>query len=120
MISPGMLGDAGATVHTVNANPSGTFSRPSEPLEEHLTYIPSLIRKTGSRCAVVHDGDAALRRQVVRVESRSSMRGAWRFARPQAVGERRAAAVEGAYALAMALYACEQDAGVEAPWVGAW
>lgn len=58
MISPGMLGDAGATVYAVNANPSGTFSRPSEPLEEHLTYIPSLIRKTGSRCAVVHDGDA--------------------------------------------------------------
>lgn len=69
---------------------------------------------------IAHAGDADLRRQVVRVESRASLRGSWRFARPKAVGERRAAAVEGAYALAMALYACEQDAGSASVWAGAW
>jgi phosphoglucosamine mutase len=47
-------------VHTVgiNANPQGHFARPSEPLEEHLSYLPTLIRKTGSDGAIVHDGDA--------------------------------------------------------------
>lgn len=58
VLTPLLLGDAGVKVTAVHANPSGIFSRPSEPLEEHLPYIPSLIRKTGSRCAVVHDGDA--------------------------------------------------------------
>jgi phosphoglucosamine mutase len=58
VLTPHLLGDAGVRVTAIHANPSGFFSRPSEPLKEHLPYIPSLIRKTGSRCAVVHDGDA--------------------------------------------------------------
>ena len=58
VLTPRLLSKAGVKVTAVHANPSGKFSRPSEPLEEHLSYIPSLIKKTGSRCAVVHDGDA--------------------------------------------------------------
>ncbi len=57
-ITPTMLSDAGAHVIALNAEPSGMFNRPSEPLEKHLPYIPSLIKKTGSRCALIHDGDA--------------------------------------------------------------
>ncbi|HWQ66248.1 MAG TPA: phosphopentomutase/phosphoglucosamine mutase [Methanospirillum sp.] len=58
VMSPVLLRDAGARVLVLNANPSGVFSRPSEPLEEHLPHIPSLIRKAGATCAVTHDGDA--------------------------------------------------------------
>jgi phosphoglucosamine mutase len=58
VLTPQLLGDAGARVTAVHANPSGRFTRPSEPLEEHLSYIPSLMKKTNARCAVVHDGDA--------------------------------------------------------------
>jgi hypothetical protein len=64
--------------------------------------------------------DAALRRQVLRVESRASQRGAWRFARPKQVGERKAAVVEAAYALAMANYAFEQGAQVAVPSIEVW
>jgi len=58
VLSPLLLSEAGAKVTAVHANPSGWFSRPSEPLAEHLPYLPSLMRKTGARCAVIHDGDA--------------------------------------------------------------
>ena len=57
-LTPQLLSDAGASVLSINANPAGRFSRPSEPLQENLPYIPSLIRKTHAKCAVVHDGDA--------------------------------------------------------------
>lgn len=56
--TPHLLSDAGALVTAVNANPSGIFSRPSEPLAEHLPYLPSLMKKINARCAVIHDGDA--------------------------------------------------------------
>ena len=58
VLTPHLLSDAGASVTTVNANPAGIFSRPSEPLPEHLPYLPALMKKTNARCAVVHDGDA--------------------------------------------------------------
>jgi len=58
VITPGLLSMMGTKTYAVNANISGTFSRPSEPLPEHLPYIPSLIARTGSECAVIHDGDA--------------------------------------------------------------
>jgi phosphoglucosamine mutase len=58
VLTPALLSEAGVKVTAVHANPSGTFSRPSEPLEEHFPYIPSLIRKNSARCAIVHDGDA--------------------------------------------------------------
>lgn len=56
--SPEILAGLGIRVHALNCNPSGKFSRPSEPLRENLPYIPSLIRKLGAAGAVVHDGDA--------------------------------------------------------------
>lgn len=58
VITPHLLSGMGAKPIAVNANVSGTFVRPSEPLPEHLTYIPSLVKKTGAECAVIHDGDA--------------------------------------------------------------
>ncbi|PKL64381.1 MAG: phosphoglucomutase [Methanomicrobiales archaeon HGW-Methanomicrobiales-3] len=57
-LSPSLLADAGVRVIPVNANPSGHFARPSEPLKENLGYLSEMIRKTGADCAVVHDGDA--------------------------------------------------------------
>lgn len=58
VVTPHLLSRMGAKTIAVNANVSGTFSRPSEPLPEHLPYIPSLIQKSGSECAIIHDGDA--------------------------------------------------------------
>jgi phosphoglucosamine mutase len=58
MVTPSLLSQAGMRAVQLNCNPSGHFSRPSEPLEENLPYIGEIVRKTGSRCAVVHDGDA--------------------------------------------------------------
>lgn len=58
VVTPRMLSQMGAQTCAVNANVAGIFSRPSEPLPEHLPYIPSLIKKSGSVCAVIHDGDA--------------------------------------------------------------
>lgn len=58
VITPHLLSRMGAKPIAINANVSGVFARPSEPLPEHLTYIPKLVRKTESACAVVHDGDA--------------------------------------------------------------
>lgn len=58
LASPEVLDQMGAVTCCINANPSGRFARPSEPLEKHLSYLPGIIRKTGSCGAVVHDGDA--------------------------------------------------------------
>ncbi|MBN1167379.1 MAG: phosphopentomutase/phosphoglucosamine mutase [Methanospirillaceae archaeon] len=58
VMTPPMLSEAGVRVLSINAEPSGFFNRPSEPLEKNLSYIPALIRKTGYACALVHDGDA--------------------------------------------------------------
>ena len=58
MLTPFLLAGAGLSAVTLNCNPSGHFSRPSEPLEENLPYLGEMVRKTGARCAVVHDGDA--------------------------------------------------------------
>ncbi len=57
-MTPYLLGTAGVRTISLNANPSGIFTRPSEPLPENLTYLPDMIRKTGVSCAIVHDGDA--------------------------------------------------------------
>ncbi|NLV27527.1 MAG: phosphopentomutase/phosphoglucosamine mutase [Methanomicrobiales archaeon] len=58
VITPHLLTRMGAKTIAVNANISGHFARPSEPLPEHLLYIPPLIKKSEATCAVVHDGDA--------------------------------------------------------------
>jgi len=57
-LSPSLLTDAGVKAVCLNCNPSGHFTRPSEPLEEHLGYVGEMVRKTNARCGVVHDGDA--------------------------------------------------------------
>lgn len=58
MLTPQLLPLLGIRPVCINCNPSGHFSRPSEPLEKNLPYIGEMVRATGSRCAVVHDGDA--------------------------------------------------------------
>jgi len=58
MLTPQFLPLLGIRPVCINCNPSGHFSRPSEPLEKNLPYIGEMVRATGSRCAVVHDGDA--------------------------------------------------------------
>ncbi len=58
VLSPDLLSEGGAKPVCINCNPSGHFARPSEPLKEHLGYVGEMVKKTGSECAVVHDGDA--------------------------------------------------------------
>jgi len=57
-LTPDLLPSLGIRPVCLNCNPSGHFSRPSEPLEKNLPYIGNMVRETGSQCAVVHDGDA--------------------------------------------------------------
>jgi phosphoglucosamine mutase len=57
-ISPALLSEAGAKVHSMNSQPAPQFARPSEPLEANLSYIPRMIQKTGVKAALIHDGDA--------------------------------------------------------------
>jgi len=58
VLTPHLLAAAGVKTHCINCNPSGHFARPSEPLKENLGYVGEMVKKTGSACAVVHDGDA--------------------------------------------------------------
>lgn len=58
VITPTLLREMGVITNALNADTSGVFSRQSEPLPENMSYIPSIIKKTGSSGAVVHDGDA--------------------------------------------------------------
>ncbi|HDS62781.1 MAG TPA: phosphopentomutase/phosphoglucosamine mutase [Methanofollis liminatans] len=57
-ITPALLADAGVQALCLNANPSGRFVRPSEPLEKNLPYMPAMVQKRGAACGIVHDGDA--------------------------------------------------------------
>ncbi|MDD1718396.1 MAG: phosphopentomutase/phosphoglucosamine mutase [Methanoregulaceae archaeon] len=57
-VTPTLLSALAVHVLPVNCNPAGRFTRPSEPLEEHLGHVPGMVRETGSKGAVVHDGDA--------------------------------------------------------------
>jgi len=58
MITPKLLKSAGVLTCCINCNVNGRFPRPSEPLEKNLPYIRSMILKTDSDGAVIHDGDA--------------------------------------------------------------
>jgi phosphoglucosamine mutase len=58
LLTPSLLTEAGVKTTCVNCNPSGYFARPSEPLKEHVSYLSTMVKKTGAGCAVVHDGDA--------------------------------------------------------------
>jgi phosphoglucosamine mutase len=58
LLTPSLLTDAGIKTTCINCNPSGYFSRPSEPLPEHVSYIGDMVKKTKAGCAIIHDGDA--------------------------------------------------------------
>jgi len=58
VLTPALLTEAGAKPVCLTCDPAGQFSRKSEPLPEHLGYVGEMVKKTGARCAVVHDGDA--------------------------------------------------------------
>jgi phosphoglucosamine mutase len=58
LLTPSLLTDAGIKTTCINCNPSGYFSRPSEPLPEHVSYIGDMVKKTKAVCAIIHDGDA--------------------------------------------------------------
>jgi phosphoglucosamine mutase len=58
LLTPSLLTDAGVMTTCINCNPSGFFARPSEPLQEHVSFIGSMVKKTGAGCGVIHDGDA--------------------------------------------------------------
>jgi len=58
LLTPSLLTDAGVKATCINCNPSGHFGRPSEPLQEHVSYLGEMVKKTGAGCAIVHDGDA--------------------------------------------------------------
>ena len=49
---------SGVTPVCLNCHPDGHFARPSEPVESNLQFIPGLMKTTGAKVAVVHDGDA--------------------------------------------------------------
>ncbi|MCU0631940.1 MAG: phosphopentomutase/phosphoglucosamine mutase [Methanolinea sp.] len=56
--SPGILKGLGMDTRCINCSPSGYFPRPSEPLEEYLGYLRTLVRRWEADGAVIHDGDA--------------------------------------------------------------
>lgn len=58
LLTPSLLAEADVKTTCINCNPAGFFARPSEPLEEHVRFAGEMVKKTGSVCAVVHDGDA--------------------------------------------------------------
>jgi phosphoglucosamine mutase len=58
VISPPVLKEMGVQVIPYNCNPSGRFSRPSEPLPELAPYLTELIRREKAACGIIHDGDA--------------------------------------------------------------
>lgn len=58
VITPAFLADAGVRAECINCHISGTFPRPSEPLESNLGYIPGIVRRGGFDGALIHDGDA--------------------------------------------------------------
>lgn len=58
VMTPTVLDQLGTKAILLNCNPWGRFSRPSEPLPENLPYLGEVVRKTGARCAIAHDGDA--------------------------------------------------------------
>ncbi len=57
--SPALLERLGIRTITLNSNPLGTFpGHPSEPTEDHLADLKSLVVGTGANLGIAHDGDA--------------------------------------------------------------
>ncbi len=57
-VSPGLLSSLGTIPVCLNCHPAGHFARPSEPVESNLQFIPGMMKTSGAKVAVVHDGDA--------------------------------------------------------------
>jgi phosphoglucosamine mutase len=57
-VSPNLLSGLGVTPVCLNCHPNGHFARPSEPVESNLQFIPEMMKTTGAKVAIVHDGDA--------------------------------------------------------------
>jgi len=59
LTSPDFFRELGCDVVTVNANPDGHFpGRDSEPVEENLGDLKSLVRAADADVGIAHDGDA--------------------------------------------------------------
>ncbi|MDD1743247.1 MAG: phosphoglucosamine mutase [Methanomassiliicoccales archaeon] len=57
--TPRILEELGVRTMTLNCNPLGTFpGHPSEPTEDHLHDLITLVRETGADLGIAHDGDA--------------------------------------------------------------
>ena len=57
--TPRILERLGVRTVTLNCNPLGTFpGHPSEPTEDHLEDLKSLVKETGADLGIAHDGDA--------------------------------------------------------------
>jgi phosphomannomutase/phosphoglucomutase len=57
--SPRLLEELGVNTVTLNCNPLGTFpGHPSEPTEDHLADLKSLVQESGAALGIAHDGDA--------------------------------------------------------------
>lgn len=57
--SPLLLRKLGVRAITINGNPQGEFpGHPSEPTEDHLQDLMSLVKNTDAVLGIAHDGDA--------------------------------------------------------------
>ncbi len=57
--TPGILSDLGCHVITLNAQPDGTFpGHESEPTEDNLRDLISVVKDTGADLGIANDGDA--------------------------------------------------------------
>jgi len=59
LCTPTLLQRMGASASTLNCNPEGTFpGHPSEPVEENLGDLISLVKESGADLGIAQDGDA--------------------------------------------------------------
>jgi phosphomannomutase/phosphoglucomutase len=59
LCTPTLLQRMGASASTLNCNPEGTFpGHPSEPVEENLGDLLSLVKESGADLGIAQDGDA--------------------------------------------------------------
>ncbi len=57
-ITPLLMRKMGSDVITLNAQPDGHFpGRPSEPTEDHLMELMTVVRESGADLGIAHDGD---------------------------------------------------------------
>ncbi|MBS3816948.1 MAG: phosphoglucosamine mutase [Candidatus Thermoplasmatota archaeon] len=58
LITPYLLREMGCEVVTLNSQPDGTFpAHESEPVEENLTDLKSLVKNSDADLGIAHDGD---------------------------------------------------------------